>query len=345
MAVIDEVVALCRRLRLKYVREQVSEVLLTARAQRWDPAELLRVLLVAEAEGRDRSTIETKRRKGALPRRQDLRVPGSRRARRSRPPPSGPCAASSGSARAENLVVAGPQGTGKSHLLEALGHHAVDQGLTVAWFSVEDLGAIVRRHRVDDTVSKTFAALAAMLADRGRRHRLAADLQRCRRRPLPPRRRRLRAALAGPVVQPAPLGLRPAHGQDHRLGPGRPAHAPRPRHRHRRRVGAPGRRPLRQGGGAPRADELGRNVAVRGEFSWPSLGRSSGRPRGLFVAVRWGIPMAACGEIAMAVDRRAHDRIRGLARSRPSTPRPGPRSSTPPTARPRWPSAHTRAAA
>jgi DNA replication protein DnaC len=64
--------------------------------------------------------------------------------------------------RAENLVVAGPSGTGKSHLLEAIGHEAVEQGLTVAWFSVEDLGAIVRRHRVDDTVSKTFAALGAV---------------------------------------------------------------------------------------------------------------------------------------------------------------------------------------
>lgn len=57
--------------------------------------------------------------------------------------------------------VAVPQGTGKSHLLEALGHHAIDQGLSVAWFSVEDLGTIIRRHRVDDTVSKAFAALAA----------------------------------------------------------------------------------------------------------------------------------------------------------------------------------------
>ena len=66
-ATLDEVVALCRRLRLKYVREQVAEVLLTARAQRWDPTELLRNLLLAEAEGRDRSTIESKRRKAHFP--------------------------------------------------------------------------------------------------------------------------------------------------------------------------------------------------------------------------------------------------------------------------------------
>jgi len=49
--VIDEVVGLCRRLRLKYVREQLTDVVLTARAQRWDPAEALRVLLVAEISG------------------------------------------------------------------------------------------------------------------------------------------------------------------------------------------------------------------------------------------------------------------------------------------------------
>jgi DNA replication protein DnaC len=34
--------------------------------------------------------------------------------------------------------------------------------MTVAWFSVEDLGALVRRHRVDDTVSKVFGSLASV---------------------------------------------------------------------------------------------------------------------------------------------------------------------------------------
>jgi DNA replication protein DnaC len=157
---LDDVVALCRRLRLKYVREQVEEVVLTARAQRWDPAELLRALLSAEAEGRDRSGIEVKRRRARFPAGKTFdtwaesrsSIPAStQRALRSLEWVS----------RAENLVVAGPSGTGKSHLLEAIGHHAIDQGLAVAWFSVEDLGGIVRRHRVDDTVSKAFAALAS----------------------------------------------------------------------------------------------------------------------------------------------------------------------------------------
>lgn len=161
LAVLDEVVALSRRLRLKYVREELREVILTARAQRWDPAEVLRVLFVAEAEGRDRSTIELRRRRARFPAGKTF---GSWVETRSSIPPATQRSLRSLEwvGRAENVVVAGPQGTGKSHLLEALGHHAVDQGLSVAWFSVEDLGALIRRHRVDDSVSKAFAALTAV---------------------------------------------------------------------------------------------------------------------------------------------------------------------------------------
>jgi len=158
-APLDEVITLCRRLRLKYVREQVEEVVLTARAQRWDPTDVLRALLSAEAQGRDRSTIEVRRRRARFPAGKTfdtwiesrLSIPANaQRSLRSLEWVS----------RSENLVVAGPSGTGKSHLLEALGHGAIDHQMSVAWFSVEDLGAVVRRHRVDDTVSKAFATLA-----------------------------------------------------------------------------------------------------------------------------------------------------------------------------------------
>jgi DNA replication protein DnaC len=55
-----------------------------------------------------------------------------------------------------NLVVCGPSGTGKTFLLEALGQLAVEDGLHVAWFTLEDLGGLIRRHRADDTVSKAI---------------------------------------------------------------------------------------------------------------------------------------------------------------------------------------------
>ncbi len=59
--------------------------------------------------------------------------------------------------RRENLVVCGPSGTGKTFLLEALGQQAVETGLRVAWFTLEDLGVLLRRHRADDTVTKAIA--------------------------------------------------------------------------------------------------------------------------------------------------------------------------------------------
>ena len=54
-------------------------------------------------------------------------------------------------------MVCGPSGTGKTFLLEALGQQAVEAGLKVAWFTLENLGVLLRRHRADDTVSKAIA--------------------------------------------------------------------------------------------------------------------------------------------------------------------------------------------
>jgi hypothetical protein len=50
----------------------------------------------------------------------------------------------------ENLVICGPSGTGKPFWLEGLGQLAVEAGLEVAWFSLEDLRVMVRRHRADE---------------------------------------------------------------------------------------------------------------------------------------------------------------------------------------------------
>jgi hypothetical protein len=50
----DELDRLLRRLRLPYVRRAAPEVLATANSQRWEHAEVLRVLLAEEAAGRDK---------------------------------------------------------------------------------------------------------------------------------------------------------------------------------------------------------------------------------------------------------------------------------------------------
>ena len=61
--------------------------------------------------------------------------------------------------RRENFCICGPCGTGKSHFTEALGQTAVEAGLTVAWFTIEDLGALVRRHRADDSIARALARI------------------------------------------------------------------------------------------------------------------------------------------------------------------------------------------
>ena len=58
---------LLRRMRLPHMRRIAPEVLATAKAQRWDPAEVLRALLAEEVTGRDRSALATRRARAAFP--------------------------------------------------------------------------------------------------------------------------------------------------------------------------------------------------------------------------------------------------------------------------------------
>lgn len=148
-----EVEELARRLRLPYLRKAAVDVLPTAKAQRWDPAEVVRVLLEEEATGRDTATIHNRRRRAGFPTGKTFE---SWHETASTIPPATQQALRTLEwvRRAENLAVVGPSGTGKSHLLEALGNAAIDDGLTGAWFTIETLGRLVTRHRADDTVAK-----------------------------------------------------------------------------------------------------------------------------------------------------------------------------------------------
>ena len=66
-AVPAELETLLRRMRLPYMRHAAPDVLATARAQRWDPAEVLRVLLAEEVTGRDAATRQIRRKTANFP--------------------------------------------------------------------------------------------------------------------------------------------------------------------------------------------------------------------------------------------------------------------------------------
>jgi hypothetical protein len=156
--VLVEVEALTRRLRLPYLRRAMADVVPTARAQRWDPAEVLRAVLAEEAAGRDQATTRSRRRRAKFPAGKTFESWHPDRS--SIPAPTQHALRSlEWVTRRENLVVCGPSGTGKSHFCEALGQLAIDAGLSVSWFSIDDLGALVRRHRADDTVAKAMDRL------------------------------------------------------------------------------------------------------------------------------------------------------------------------------------------
>lgn len=151
----DDLLAVLTRMRLPYLRKAAPEVLATARAQRWDPAEVVRVLLTEEITGRDAATRRMRRKTANLP--AGKTFASWREADSSIPPGT-----QSGLAslewidRAENLAIAGPSGTGKSHFVEAIADKVIDAGMRVAWFTLESLTATIGRAAVDGTVTRTI---------------------------------------------------------------------------------------------------------------------------------------------------------------------------------------------
>jgi DNA replication protein DnaC len=154
----DELTAVLRRMRLPYVRAAAPEVLATARAQRWDPAEVVRVLLEEEAAGRDAATRRQRRKAAGFPAGKTFE--SWRPADSSIPAPTQQALQTlEWVGRAENLAMAGPSGTGKSHFVEALAHAIIDAGMRVAWFSLESLTIAVGRAKIDASVGRVIARI------------------------------------------------------------------------------------------------------------------------------------------------------------------------------------------
>ncbi|NGP08775.1 ATP-binding protein [Rhodococcus sp. 14C212] len=154
----DDLLAVLKRMRLPYLRAAAPEVLATAKAQRWDPTEVLKVLLTEEIRGRDEATRAMRRKAAGLPagktfsswREEDSSIPA---------PTQGALAALEWVHRAENLAISGPSGTGKTHFVEALAHAVIDAGMRVSWFTLESLTAAIGRAAVDGSITKTITRI------------------------------------------------------------------------------------------------------------------------------------------------------------------------------------------
>ena len=153
-----EVEQLMRQLKMPYARGLAPELLATAKAQRWEPVEIVKALLVEEVAGRGRSMLAQRRKTAGFPTGKTFAAWDP--AVSSIPAPTQQALQTlEWVHRRENLVVCGPSGTGKTFFLEALGQAVVETGRRVVWFTLEHLGGLVAAHRADDTVTKAVTRI------------------------------------------------------------------------------------------------------------------------------------------------------------------------------------------
>ena len=147
-----------RRLKLAAMRQLAPDLLLTAKTQRWAPEELLRTLIEAEIASREASNARTRMRNAAFPvvktldelDRSACSIPG---------PTLDYLASLEWITAKENLVLVGPAGTGKSHVLVAVGIAAVQAGRKVRYYTAADLVDTLYRALADNSAGKTIESL------------------------------------------------------------------------------------------------------------------------------------------------------------------------------------------
>jgi DNA replication protein DnaC len=151
----EDLIAGLRRLKLATIRAQAPEILQTARTQRWSIEEILRTLVAAEISARDRTNQQLRLKAANLPVRKDLDAFDARAS--SIPLATFNYVASLEWVRAtENLLLVGPAGTGKSHVLVGTGLRAIEQGLRVRYGTAADLIEQLYRGLADNTVSRSI---------------------------------------------------------------------------------------------------------------------------------------------------------------------------------------------
>jgi DNA replication protein DnaC len=147
-----------RRLKLAAMRRLAPELLVTAKTQRWAPEELLRTLVEAEITARDASNARNRMKTAAFPVTKSLDE--FDRAVTNIPAATLDYLASLEWITArENLCLVGPAGTGKSHLLVALGVAAVHAGHRVRYFTAAELVETLYRGLADNSVGKVIDTL------------------------------------------------------------------------------------------------------------------------------------------------------------------------------------------
>jgi DNA replication protein DnaC len=147
-----------RRLKLATMRQLAPELLLTAKTQRWNPEEFLRTLVEAEIAARDASNARTRMKTAAFPVVKTLDE-FDRTISNVATGTLDYLGSLEWITAKENLCLVGPAGTGKSHLLVALGVAAVHTGHRVRYFTAAELIETLYRGLADNSVGRVIDTL------------------------------------------------------------------------------------------------------------------------------------------------------------------------------------------
>lgn len=144
-----------KRLKLAAMRRLAPELLVVAKTQRWSPEDFLRTLVETEISARDESNARARLKAASFPVTKtleefDLLASSVEKATFDY------LASLEWIAAKENPCLVGPAGTGKSHLLVALGHAAVDVGRRVRYFTAAELLETLYRGLADNSVGRVI---------------------------------------------------------------------------------------------------------------------------------------------------------------------------------------------
>ena len=135
------------------MRAVAPQLRITAKTQRWTPEELLRALVETEINARDASNTRDGSKQACFPMVKTLEEFDLTAS--SIPAPTWAYLTSlEWIAARENLTLAGPAGTGKSHTLIGLGHAAVAAWHRVRYFTAAELVETLYRGLADNSVGR-----------------------------------------------------------------------------------------------------------------------------------------------------------------------------------------------
>lgn len=154
----DTITTLTKTLNMPHLRREFEHLITTATTQRWAPADVLAACLSCEADRRH--ALGLKRRLHALgadPTKtfdtynEDLTTV--------EPATLHYLKTLAWIDNKENLVIAGPSGTGKTHLSQALAQTVIHHGGKATWLTIQRIEELIGSHRIDFTISKQVKKL------------------------------------------------------------------------------------------------------------------------------------------------------------------------------------------